>query len=146
MTEVQIFDWSSLAYEFRDRNCLAFSASIWGGGFCLLTNLIQWQDSLNLGRGFRCWVSGNKKKSSKEHCGKKKVWGKFLNVLKLSFPISNKGIKITVKFYEQQNSSTWHIWCLKKWQSFFKGDNLFFWTSFFHEEIFISLPRKEQYL
>lgn len=90
--------------------------------------------------------SRKQKKSSKEHCGKKKVWGKFLNVLKLSFPVSNKGIKITVKFlWTTEFKYLTHL-MLKKWQSFFKGDNLFFWTSFFHEEIFISLPRKEQYL
>lgn len=98
MFEVQIFDWPSLAYEFGDRNCLAFSASIWGGEFCLLTTFIQWQDSLSLGRGFRCWAEGNKKVFQGALWKEKGFGASYLNVLKLSFLISNIGIKITVNF------------------------------------------------
>lgn len=49
--------------KFREKNCLAFSTPVLGRVPSLLTSLMQWQDSLDLGRGFRCWAAKSNNKT-----------------------------------------------------------------------------------
>lgn len=76
---------------------------------------------------------------------RKRVWGKLLKFLKLSFPISNIGIKITVKFlWTTEFKYLTHL-MLNKWQSFLKETTYFFRLHFSWGN-FHFIPRKEQYL
>lgn len=89
--------------KFRERNRLAFWTSVLGRVPGLLQSLMQWQNSLDLGRGFICWAAKNNNKTLPRSIviqWKDKGFGaSYLNVLKLSFLISNIGMKITTRLF-----------------------------------------------